>query len=251
MTTPPQPARRIALLSDMHGNAAAFRAVLEEVHPADYDVIALGGDYVAHGPRPAETLDLCRQLRSPAILGNTDVHVFERAEQGTRWTADRLDEAGHRWLAQRPFSARFRAVEGNPDTDLLLVHANPTDLNSVLISQKHPLGAFTITGDQEARALLGDVRADLLVYGHVHYDSQGELDGQRVASVGSIGLPYDGDHRAAWAVLTWDGAHWQIEHRRVEYDWRPVAEELDACGSPMGTLIAERVRTARFGRPAS
>jgi protein phosphatase len=247
----PIDARRIALLSDMHGNAAAFRAVLAQIEPSDYDVVALGGDYVAHGPRPAETLALCRDLNAPAILGNTDVHVFERAERGTRWTADRLSPSDLGWLAARPFSQRFRAVPGDENSDLLLVHANPTNLNAVLICQEHPLGSFPLTTDTRARELLGDVRADLVVFGHVHFDSQGVLAGQRLASVGSVGLPYDGDHRAAWAVLEWDGNHWQIDHRRVEYDWRPVAAELDNCGSPMAALIAQRVRTARFGSPAT
>lgn len=234
----------------MHGNAIAFAAVLEAIQFEDYDLIALGGDYVSHGPFPRETLALCRDLEAPAVLGNTDVHVYERAERGTRWTAAQLGEDDHDWLRARPFSARFRAAPDDPSTDLVLVHANPSDLDSVLIASPHPLGSFELTSDEDARGLIGELDADLLVYGHVHFESAGTLAGQRVASVGSVGLPYDGDHRAGWAMLVWDGAHWHIEHKRVEYDWAPVAEALDTSASPMGPLIAERVRTARFGRPA-
>ena len=39
---------------------------------------------------------------------------------------------------------------------------------------------------------------------------------------GSVGMPLDGDHRAAYALLHQDGT---IEHRRVEY---PLEETLAA-----------------------
>ena len=145
MSTQAQPrvARRVALLSDMHGNADALEAVLADLEHVDYDLVALGGDYVAHGPQPARTLAMCRQLAAPGVVGNTDIHVFEREERGTRWTADLLAEDDLQWLRDLPFSLRFRAVPDDPNSELLLVHATPTSVDAVLISQpsSHPAPA--------------------------------------------------------------------------------------------------------------
>jgi diadenosine tetraphosphatase ApaH/serine/threonine PP2A family protein phosphatase len=238
------------MVTDVHGNVAGLRAVLDDLTRHTFDCLVLGGDYVAHGPRPREALGLARDLGVPAILGNTDVHVYERREPGTAWTADRLSHQDLEWLRALPFSLRFRAIPGDAGTDLLIVHATPTNIEEVLITQEHPLGTFSPTPPEKARALLGDARADLILYGHIHYASQGVLCGQRLASVNSAGFPYDGDHRLAYGIAFWDGEHWQVEHHRLPYDYEAVAAQLDASSCPTSAIIAQRVRTASLDGPA-
>ncbi len=250
MIPPCQYAQRIAMVTDIHGNVMGLQAVLDDLSRHTYDCLVLGGDYVAHGPRPRESLALARTLGARAILGNTDVHVYERREPGASWTADLLGDAALEWLRALPFSLRFQAIPGDPDTDLLIVHATPTNIEEILITQDHPLGTFSRTPPEKARALLGDARADLILYGHIHYASQGVLCGQRLASVNSAGFPYDGDHRLAYGIAFWDGEHWQVEHHRVPYDWEAVAAQLDTSPCPTSPIIAQRVRTASLNGPA-
>ncbi len=55
---------------------------------------------------------------------------------------------------------------------------------------------------------------------------------------GSVGLPLDGDLRAAYAVLEAGGAGYRIEHRRVEYDRERVISELRRVRHPGADFIA-------------
>ncbi len=55
---------------------------------------------------------------------------------------------------------------------------------------------------------------------------------------GSVGLPLDGDRRAAYAVLEagWEG--YRIEHRRVEYDRDRAIAGLHRVRHPGSDFIA-------------
>jgi len=230
---------RVAVLADVHGNAAALAAVLKDVRRQGVDGILLGGDYVLFGPRPGEAVDLLRSLDAPAVVGNTDAYLFQDPEDPLcRWTRGDIGEDGLRWLENLPFGHRLN--------DLLLVHANPTDLVGLLVTEPNPFMPFEVTAEEKAKELLGDARADLVVYGHIHWASQGTFDGQRVASVGSVGFPSDGDRRAAYGIAQFDGAHWQLSHRRVAYDHRSVAREIRESGTALAEPRAQRIEKAAY-----
>jgi diadenosine tetraphosphatase ApaH/serine/threonine PP2A family protein phosphatase len=59
-------------------------------------------------------------------------------------------------------------------------------------------------------------------------------------------MPSDGDPRAAYGVVHWDGQTWQLEHRRVSYDHESVAGEILGSETPFADVRAERIRRARF-----
>lgn len=63
---------RAALLSDIHGNAVAFRAALADVERHDVDLIVSLGDVAQRGPQPKECVDLLRELDCPCVSGNSD-----------------------------------------------------------------------------------------------------------------------------------------------------------------------------------
>ena len=62
----------------------------------------------------------------------------------------------------------------------------------------------------------------------------------------SVGLPMDGDLRAAYSVLTWAGGGWRVGQYRVEYDVQRVAREMQRNGLPRGRRFAERLLRARY-----
>ena len=100
---------RVALLSDMHGNAVAFRAALADVRREDVDLIVSLGDVAQGGPQPRECVDLLRELGCPCVFGNSDdflvtldlgaepVEDEERRERlldTARWSREQLGEDG-------------------------------------------------------------------------------------------------------------------------------------------------------------
>jgi predicted phosphodiesterase len=241
--------RRVALLYDVHGNATALEAVLDDVEARGVDDVVLGGDYALKGPRPGRALELVRALEARAIRGNTDLYLRDddSDDEVVRWTRDRLTADPLDWLADRPFACRIAPEpDADPSQHLHVVHATPTDLEDVLLVEPHPFDGWPTTDIDDARAMLGDVEADLVAYGHIHVATSGTIAGQRVRSIGSVGMPWDGDRRAAYAIARWQEDHWGIEDVRVEYDWRSVVERLESSDAPRARARAESIRTARF-----
>jgi predicted phosphodiesterase len=233
---------RIALLADVHGNVAALDAVLTDLESQRVDACVLMGDYFLFGPRPREVFERLRDLAWPAIEGNTDRYIVDAdaahpfAEM-IGWYRDQLGEDALAWTAERPFSLE--------DGSLLVVHANPTDLEDLLISEQDEWETYQLTSAEQGARLMDGVTAELTVYGHIHYFSSGEFGGRRVASIGSIGMPFDGDHRAAYAIAAWDGTHWSIDPHRVAYDHEAVAAEVRSQGTQLAEGRAQRFAEAR------
>jgi len=246
----------VAVIADIHGNAAALEAVLAELGRERYDELVVAGDLVLFGPRPAEALAAVRRLAAPTISGNTDRlflpdvplnHPLLAAAGATvEWVRERIGGDRVAFLVGLPFDRRVTPPGGSsPGEDLLVVHATPTDVDAILILERNPVAGTEVTAEAEARRLVGETEANLILYGHIHYASAGTVAGRRLASVGAVGMPLDGDPRAAYALVRWGGGEWRVEHRRVAYDHRAVAEELLAAGMPKAEAIARRLTEAR------
>ena len=66
---------RLAIMSDIHGNLPALKAVLQELQRYDIHGIIVAGDFTG-GPHPAETLHLLRTLDARMIRGNGDTYLL-------------------------------------------------------------------------------------------------------------------------------------------------------------------------------
>src|SRR5258707_4759313 len=159
---------RIAVISDIHGNQLAFEAVLSDLaQQPRCDQVVIAGDLCLNGPRPREVLELVQELRCPVIQGNVDLETVTQApEKGEKkrnavgWTREQIGEAGIAYLASLPFSYRVNNFAGR---DLLIVHANPLNLEDAL---------FPNAEDEELERLLSglDERVGALVFGRLHID---------------------------------------------------------------------------------
>ena len=243
---------RVAIVYDVHGNAAALESVLADLATVPHDAVVVAGDLALLGPRPVEALAAVRNLGVPTIYGNTDrtlVHAVAPADVDplVAWVRERIGDDGLAYLAGLPFEHRITPPGGaSPEDDLLVVHATPTDVEAVLTLEDAPGAIWPVTPEVEAAALVGDARAGLIVFGHIHFASAGKVRGQRLVSVGSVGFPIDGDPRAAYAMASWDGGEWRVEHRRIRYDHGAVVDEVLRLGAPYAEVIARRVVEARF-----
>ena len=122
---------RICLISDLHANLEALRAL-----PGGYDELWVLGDLVNYGPDPAAVIDFVRSRASLVIRGNHDHSVgfaadcgcsprFRAMAEATRdYTASVISAADRQYLHDLPTSAR-RQVDGKV---IFLCHATPADL---------------------------------------------------------------------------------------------------------------------------
>ena len=225
----------LALLYDVHGNLPALRAVLEDAAAQGATRFLLGGDYALFGPAPLQTVAALRELDATWIRGN-----------GERWTADSnaapTDEvvqgailACREALGQALVLELAALDEQRVDAGVRYCHGSPvSDVRSF----------FPQPADDEAELLAG-VGERRLVFGHTHLPFRRVAEGGlELVNPGSVGMPFDGDPRAAYALVHDDD---RVEHRRVEYDHlasaAAVRERFE--GAWTGT-VAARIERARF-----
>jgi predicted phosphodiesterase len=220
----------LGLLYDVHGNLPALEAVLADADGVDAWV--LGGDYALFGAWPAETVERLRGLDARWIRGN-----------GERWTAS-PDGAPE---PVRPAIARCRELLGDDLVqELAALPASLTD-PGVLYCHGSPISdveSFLPEPAPGEEALMGGVESGRLVFGHTHlaFARQGP-HGVELVNPGSAGMPMDGDHRAAYAVVREDG---RVEHRRVAYDHQVSADAIRERLGEAGEQAARRVERASF-----
>ncbi len=233
---------RILLVSDLHANRHALAALRET-----YDVCLCLGDLVDYGSSPTEAVAWVRDRAAHCVRGNHDhgaahdVAViggigFKYLSGVTRpLTRERLAPTDLRYLAELPVT-QFLTLDG---LRVLMVHATPRD----------PLDEFAPPdADFWARRLEG-VEADVVCVGHTHVQYALEVNGTLVLNPGSVGLPRDGDPRAAFAVL--DGR--KVQLRRVEYDVEAAVNEVEACPIPdkAKAMLAAVYRTGTLPKNGS
>jgi predicted phosphodiesterase len=221
---------RIAVISDIHGNQLALEAVLRDLEQQPRcDQLVIAGDLCLNGPCPREALQTVRDLHCPVIQGNVDLETVTRApEKGAKkrntvgWTREQIGKDGIDYLAGLPFSYRVSNPAG---PDLLIVHANPLNLEDAL---------FPNADDQTLESFLGglDVRVGALAFGHLHIAYTRRWRHLLLADVASCGLPRDEDLRAAYGILSWQQDQWEAEIRRVPYDVQAVVKQIKRCGMP-------------------
>jgi diadenosine tetraphosphatase ApaH/serine/threonine PP2A family protein phosphatase len=223
----------LAVLYDIHANLPALEAVLADAESAGAERYLLGGDYAALGAWPLETLARLRELpRAEWIRGNwerwlgspSDIPDIPFVQNAGEWALGVVGEDTAAELSRLPQTAVLDGTHfshGSPLSDMRSFMPEPADDEDELLD-----------GASERR----------LVFGHTHvqFRRQGG-GGVELVNPGSVGLPFDGDTRAAYALISDDG---ELTLRRVEYDHESVAAAIRERMPGFGEDLAARIDTA-------
>ncbi len=221
------------MVYDVHGNLAALEAVLGAARAEGIGRVVCGGDVALFGAHPAECVGLLDSFGDGliAVRGNCDRYLADPPAAPedelavVRWTRDALGEELVARLGALPAAV---TIDGH---GALVVHASPRSDEDVILPE---------TPREEVTAMLAGASQPLVTCGHVHIQYKRRIGGTELVNPGSVGLPLDGDARAAWAVLE-DG---HVSFRRTAYDVAGVIAELEQIGHPTAELIAGRLRRA-------
>ena len=224
----------IALVYDVHANLPALEAVLEDAAHRGATRYLLGGDYTSFGAWPAETVQRLDQIQNPTwIRGNWD-----------RWLAHGTPEG-----AGDPIEGAARFARARLDADTIdRLGALPTshEVGDALYCHGSPhsdMESFLPEPREEDEQLLAGVDARRVIFGHFHLQfRRAGGDGIELCNPGSVGLPLDGDTRAAYALIGGDD---RIELRRVDYDNASAVAALRAIGEPWAQPISEWLERGR------
>lgn len=220
----------LALIYDVHGNLPALEAVLADAQEAGADRWLLGGDYVAWGGWPAEAYERLRAIEGAQwIRGNTD-----------RWLTDPPDDPDTAGALARA----AEAVGATAVSELVALPERLTLLEGHFChaSPLNDMESFGVEAQDGEDRLLDGVQDRRVVFGHTHVQFRRVRDdGIELVNPGSVGMPMDGDHRAAYALIG-DA----VELRRVAYDHEAAAARIRAFhgDSPAADVFAGRILNA-------
>lgn len=250
------------ILSDIHSNLEALRAVLTDIQQQGVDEIVCLGDVVGYGPNPTECIDLVMDKCNICILGNHDQGaLFDpegfngNAEKAILWTREELDRPSpkrdDRWdfLNMRP-----RKVS-DPSGDSLFVHGSPRNpLNEYLFpediynprkleAQFRLVKRFSFQGHTHVPGVFTE---DMKFYPPKEFGGEKEIpsEGKFLINVGSVGQPRDFDWRACYVIWEENGDRRILRYRRVEYPLDRTVEKIYVIPR-LDNFLGDRLREGR------
>jgi predicted phosphodiesterase len=239
---------RYAVLSDIHANLEAFRAVFDRIASLDVDRIVCLGDIVGYNANPNECIEIVRSEDITCVLGNHDAvacgletpdHFNPWAKQAAQWTMAQLTHENRDFLRKLPRELQI--------DDFFLCHGSIHDTDRYVIFMSDVRDNFAML-----KGLSGGPR--ICFYGHTHLQiahcKEGAVITQERDDVigigdrrhylinpGGVGQPRDGDPRAA--MLLYDGSEKRVTFYRVEYDIASAQNKIIQAGLP--SRLAERL----------
>jgi putative phosphoesterase len=206
---------RIAALYDVHGNLPALEAVLAEVDTENVDAVVVGGD-VLWGPFQSECLGALRAHDATFVAGNCERDVRGAVDESSTWCRAQLSSEELDFVSRWPATVELQ-LDGLGS--VVFCHATPRSDTEILTRT---------TPDADVVAAVSGTEADAIVCGHTHVQYDRRVDGApRLVNAGSVGLPYQGEPGAFWALL---GS--EVELRRTPYDVGAALASVASSGFP-------------------
>ena len=222
----------ILLLSDIHGNYPALKAVAGYVDADRFDLIINCGDATVYAPFPNQVLEWLQDHNVIAIAGNTDRKVkkllkgkkFKKPSKEEKrvmytTTASTLTRDNSAWL-QRLRKKHYLDIGGKK---IGIFHGSPAHTDEFL---------FPDTPESRFAELGRACAADIVIVGHSHTPFYKSINGTLFINPGAVGRMFDGDPRASCAELVVEPDSLAVIHHRIPYPIDEVVAEIRRQGLP-------------------
>lgn len=239
---------RVALISDLHGNEVALRAVIADATRAGVDRFVCLGDVATLGPRPVEVLGLLRELGCVCILGNHDDFLLD-AELVREYTQAPIVIESVDWCrdlvgaAEREFLSTFQTtaqIELDASTSLLLFHGSPRSHMEDLLAETPP---------ERLDEMLAGRHATLMAGGHTHVQMLRQHHGVLIVNPGSVGMPFKEYvfgraptvlPHAEYAIVEGAAGNVSVNLRRVALERSSLRRALHGSRLPLAAALREQ-----------
>jgi predicted phosphodiesterase len=245
---------RVLVISDIHGNLAALRAVLADAGQYNYEEVWCLGDIVGYGPEPNECISEIRLLKATCVVGNHDWAAIDRmdiedfnheARRAVLWTRDQLSPENLAWLSDLPSTpvvkGEFTLTHGSPRDPVWEYVLYPATARAnfeafstpfCLVGHTHvPALHVLIESETSVRAITPTPNRLLALRPANRSGDGGERQSLRIIlNPGSVGQPRDNDSRAAYAILDTSDITWLP--RRVAYPIEITQAHMRTAGLP-------------------
>ncbi|MCI9336300.1 MAG: metallophosphoesterase family protein [Lachnospiraceae bacterium] len=237
--------RRIALISDIHGNYKALEAFLQYITLYPVEGIICLGDYVTDSPYPERTMALLYEMRKNhtcwMLRGNREEYLLNNRDNREGWrpssangtlfyTLQHMTERDLAFFASLP-TERELCLEGCPT--LYLCHGTPGRVRGNVHEE---------AGLKEK--VLKELPYSCLLGGHSHHQEMDSLYGVTYINPGSLGFAVDGvGRRAQFAILTGVLEKWDAEFLSIPYDVESYLQAFGESGvDEMGMTLNKAIK---------
>lgn len=236
---------KIAVISDIHGNATALSKVLTDLRRRSIDQIVCLGDVATLGPQPHQVIDQLRRLRCSIIMGNHDAWLLTSAPPRKSptlphltdiiaWTRDQLSPADLEFMSAFQHSVNVPLGGG---ANLLCFHGSPRSYEDIILAT---------TPESDLQSMLEGYQATIMAGGHTHIQMIRRHRDFIVLNPGSVGVPFryveyarlppaDKPSYSPWAeyaIVTCLNGQVAIELCRLPFDVMKVKRLANSSGMP-------------------
>lgn len=231
--------KKIAIVSDIHGNIIALEKVVEDIKTRQVDCVFNLGDHISGPLYPKETLHFLMKQDWIHISGNHDRELItqnpEKLSFSDRYAFNFLNNSDLDWLRALPASTSIENL-------FFLFHGTPSsDKTYLLETVDH--GTVRLAKPEEITQRLNSTISQIMLCGHTHIPRVVELTGNiLIVNPGSVGLPaYNdetpvyhrmetGSHHARYAILEYKNNKWHADLISISYDYKQVAQQARKNG---------------------
>lgn len=236
---------RIAVIADIHGNIDALEAVLEDVAKQDVDQIVVAGDIVIGAPHSLECWGKIQSLHCPVIRGNHERYLFDfdSAHAPVDWKTERYApiHQAYQQFSKETINAMQKLPAHVVVDDLLIVHASyRNDVDAVVEK----------SAEEELEEMFAPSLEPFIIRAHNHVWFECAWNSRELFSIGSVGLPLNGDTRAQYAIAEKSNGAWHVTRRAITYDVAAAIQNFEGRGyfeiaGPVGKLFRQELITAK------
>lgn len=203
---------RLAIIADIHGNIDALEAVLDDITKQHVDQIVVAGDIVIGLPQSLECWKKVKSLGCPVVRGNHERYLFDfdAPDAPANWKTERyapVHQAYRQFLTEDIDAMRTLPAHVVIE-NLLIVHA----------SFRNDTDAVKDSSEQELEDMFALSTEAFIVRAHNHVWFERDWQTRKIYSIGSVGLPLNGDHRAQYGIFEKLNGEWVLEKRCLPYD---------------------------------
>ncbi len=237
---------RYAIIADIHGNADAFEAVLQDAKMQNAEAYIFAGDYCPCFPYPNEVLDMIQDIGNKFIIKGNEDTCFEECAgqdkstwtdgqfQARYWTYREMRSENHDYLRVLPEHIIFRdngipvnvthklsdVDEGMGDKEIssrrciLNNQSNSEDAKEQLLKDIKEY----FYKDSDCQKAIHNISDGIYIFAHTHIQWNAAYENKIFINAGSCGLPLDGITGAAYTILDIEKEKMLVTERRVPYD---------------------------------
>ena len=226
---------KIGIITDIHNNLTALKAVVEKLNQMECDKITCCGDIIGIGPYPEETVQYMMQIpNSIAVRGNHEKYLLEGmpSEYPNEENMGFEEMKHHKWEHSLLSAESIAFLEALPyKTESTCEGFNVSVMHFCMDSDGHYIHYKMNPSADDLDKMFANVKSDIVLFGHDHCRNVCKGD-KFYINVGSLGCPAHDKNIARGGILKIENGNVEIQPIDVEYNVNEVIDLIDEINYP-------------------